>query len=469
MIGHSLADVDPDAVCIDGTAASVAVYKNPTPSNDWLVTLGPGSGGTFDICIGTNYCSKFGSVTIPGMPPPPIKPPANVSLQPVGPQSLDPTENPTFHGFNHAIVELCDFSLLLGSGNLSTEGTGRCPLPGTCCAQPMAFFRGRKILAAALKKLASLGMSSATSVLVTGVTWGGTAVILNIDYIAEQLKTLAPNAGKVRGLPVDAIQPRITKACQVPGAPTCSPAPWLDDALFNLDQLAKLTEHASPACLARNRANASRCLYASEALPEVNTPLFLLQQLTATWTMQVLLDGQPDPGSILQVQGSVRGPSYNCAQYPDLCNPAIVSQYIVPAQQQVLAAAANHAGFLHGCYLGSYLYSGMADPATGKTRGIWHTIEIGGVTMQQAVAAWWSAGQGDAAAGQLYADSVWNASGVPPNPINQCPSTSTSTDLQRHPAAVFGPDLHSQHGPPPVPNYTSRFMTNPSCRCMPWY
>ena len=479
MIGHSLEDIDPQAVCIDGTPASVAVFKNPVASTDWLISLGPGSGGTFNICIGKSYCSKFGSVSIPGVPPAPPKPPANVSLQAVGPQSLDPVENPTFHSFNHAMLDLCDFTLLMGSGNLSIKGSGNCPLPGTCCAQPVATFRGRNILSASLKKLAALGMASATSILFTGVTWGGTAVILNLDFIASELKTLAPNAKKVRGLPVDAIQPRITKACNAPKAlppavAACSPKPWLDDALFNLDHLANLTAHASPGCLAKNAANASRCLYAAQELEFVKTPLFLLQQLTATWTMQVLMDGTPNPKSILQVQGSVRGPSYNCAQYSDFCPPPIVGEYIVPAQQQVLAAAANHAGFLHGCYLGVYLYSGMNTRTPGKIKGIWRIIKIGGKTIQQAITDWWEADDGDAAASKLYADTVWNASGLPPKTVNLCPPQSSerwwNTTLAARPdAAFFGPGVHGQRGPPPVPNYTSRFMTNPTCRCMPWY
>ena len=50
------------------------------------------------------------------------------------------------------------------------------------------------------------------------------------------------------------------------------------------------------------------------------------------------------------------------------------------------------------------------------------------------------------------ADSVWNASGVPP------PGAGA-----RH--------VHNLGAgkAPPVPWYTSRFFTNPTCRGFPWY
>ena len=46
-----------------------------------------------------------------------------------------------------------------------------------------AHFNGRKILAASLKRLAPLGLTSATDVVLCGVTFGGTAAILNADFI----------------------------------------------------------------------------------------------------------------------------------------------------------------------------------------------------------------------------------------------------------------------------------------------
>ena len=66
-----------------------------------------------------------------------------------------------------------------------------CPIAGTCCAKPSMAFRGRRILAAAIKRLAALGMSGAEEVLLTGVGFGGTSAILNADFFAEQLKLVA--------------------------------------------------------------------------------------------------------------------------------------------------------------------------------------------------------------------------------------------------------------------------------------
>ena len=53
-------------------------------------------------------------------------------------------------------------------------------------------FRGQSILKASIAKLVALGMAKATHVLLTGVVWSGTAVVLHADAIGVLLKAALP-------------------------------------------------------------------------------------------------------------------------------------------------------------------------------------------------------------------------------------------------------------------------------------
>ena len=195
MEAHSLS-TDPSAVCIDGSTPSVYAYTAPpssgSASTTWVLLLGATS-VAFDICISAAHCAQFGKhpplPAVPGLPPPP-PPPAKPPPPPIpleqGPQSRNCSINPDWCRANHASIPLCDFTLGLSDREDIVEGTG-CPLPGSCCAKPTMAWRGRRVLAAALAKLSTLGLAEATDVLVTGVGWAGTAAILNAEWLHQQV------------------------------------------------------------------------------------------------------------------------------------------------------------------------------------------------------------------------------------------------------------------------------------------
>jgi hypothetical protein len=93
-------------------------------------------------------------------------------------------------------------------------------------------------------------------------------------------------------------------------------------------------------------------------LSTIQTDLFAVNQMVATWDVQCAYEGQPS-GNILQVACSERGnyfkDQYTCVQYPDLCNPAIISAWWAPAQNEYIsiyqtASAKNKnggGGFFH--------------------------------------------------------------------------------------------------------------------------
>eukprot|EP01051_Picozoa_sp_SAG22_P008057 SAG22_NODE_594_length_8738_cov_20.249219_5_plen_111_part_00 len=110
---------------------------------------------------------------------------------------------------------------------------------------------------------------------------------------------------------------------------------------------------------------------------------------------------------------------------------------------------------MHSCYLGSYFNENFGTTSPTELPraegGVWNQIEIGGVTMQQAIAKWWALGDGASETVWSH-DGGWNATNtVPPTP----------------PPAVAA--VMSAAPTPVVPWYSNHYMTNPSCRGYPWY
>ena len=75
--------------------------------------------------------------------------------------------------------------------------------------------------------------------------------------------------------------------------------------------------------------------------------------------------------------------------------------------------------------------------------------------MQQAISEWWALPMGTA--GKFYGDVAWNAAGTPPG-RGESSETSDGSSV-----------ANDKSGTPVVPWYTSKWMSNPSCRGYPWY
>ena len=222
----------------------------------------------------------------------------------------------------------------------------------------------------------------------------------------------------------------------------------------------------------------------------VKTPVFLVQEFPSVWDTQCLFDGGVTPGSILQVSCSSRDAMYDCAQYSDLCPKTLVQDFFVPVQKQYvsqtvssgLSTRAGSGGFFHGCYVGAYFFGAYAKnytecypPPCNGTRvttpmkGIWEEIAVGGVTMRAAITSWW---QGAATAAPVWhVDSFWDPDGLPPNGSAFATEVTEPVEARRRLLDDgFGRQRrNARRGPPPVPWYVSRYMTNPSCRGFPWY
>ena len=339
-------------------------------------------------------------------------------------------------------------------------------------------FRGIRIIEASLKKLAAIGgLNRATSVVLTGFSHGGTMALLHADRIGASLRRMnsADGLQHFGVVPADAAHP-LYRSLWGTKFPSLSKG-WYAAALQANAALSNATAAVSDGCKAKHPATEQwRCLFANEAMAFVQSPLFLVQQIPAVWDLQCALDGLPS-GNILQVGCSTHNESMltltKCVQYPDRCDPAVVAKFMVPLQRQQLREFAESAiatkpttgQFFHHCYLGAYFEEAFGTTNESKVPrafdSVWNQISIDGLTMREAIDTWWLSATSTngtrslriSARGEkkplslLHADTPWD-------PTRKAPEYRAPWTGKKD---------------PPVPWWTSRFMSNPSCQGYPWY
>ena len=214
------------AVCINGCPASVrAAVRDP---NLWVITLGslsaPGGAGW---CLTPEACAweanqpwnstdnkKADPFCFSTAPPP-------APLSNGGLQNADCNENPVFCKASHAMISDCDLAMWMGDGVTlyhGKNGDGNGTFNGSVNNQPASWvpgsttmhFQGQSILRESITKLASLGMSKATHVLVTGFVWSGTGLVYHADTIGDLIKAAVPSLQVFKVLPVDAVHPKFS-------------------------------------------------------------------------------------------------------------------------------------------------------------------------------------------------------------------------------------------------------------------
>jgi hypothetical protein len=295
LTNYPLLSVDKDAKCIGGTDPGVQVWVNPKPTTQWVITLGsvsPGLGSW--MCTSEATCAQFAKPpTTPAPPPTPVGPwvPAGGTASAPGlaegMQSQNCTVNPLFCTANQVVIAACDFSLFLGSGTVDAvyvEKNASDPSDPGHNVTVKVQFNGRKILAASLKRLAPLGLSKATDVILCGVTFGGTALILNADYIGTQLKALAPKLTRYKAVAVDGNHPQYGTGLamsrnvhQDPAKP--SEDSWLTSAFKFVSEFSNVKTNLPVGCVAAHPGHPELCLYTDKSLAYVKTPIFVVQQM----------------------------------------------------------------------------------------------------------------------------------------------------------------------------------------------
>ena len=293
---------------------------------------------------------------------------------------------------------------------------------------------------------------------------------------AAELRRALPGLERFKVLPVDALHPRYFSTIWMAWGNFFADT-WMTPALQFLANVTggpagKPASPALQACIDPAGGNSGlplwECLYLNASLPHVASPLFLVQQLGAVWDSQCMFEGVAPTENLMQAQCSKSSSTYKnyytCVQYPDLCAASIVANFSIPLQREYSAYAntsvvAGNGYFLHSCYQGVYSMSGRGNTS------VWNIISIGGVTLREAVSAWWASGNASAPA--LHHDCYWNASGVPP--AEDVEEGRSAAPAPYHSYGGGRSGASDDLGAPIVPPWTSRYFCNPTCRGFPWY
>ena len=130
------------------------------------------------------------------------------------------------------------------------------------------------------------GLAGATDVLVTGGSAGGLAVYLHADHIAGRLPGARVKALADGGFFLD--------------HPTLSGVPYAHMVFSRGFKLWNSTGGVNAACVAANKGQEERCIFAQHTLPHVATPLYVLEGMYDPWQLDKLvqLSGGPAPATV---------------------------------------------------------------------------------------------------------------------------------------------------------------------------
>jgi len=242
------------AICNDG---SPAVYYFEPGYGDgakrWVISL---RGGWY---CNAAPCSGRPSYLMTSLDSP------EIWVAPEGLLSNDSIQNPDFYNANHVMIHYCSSDLW--SGNKTRPGP-----------QGPFHFRGRKIFRSVIRDLMNKSAPNlteqGTEILLQGGSAGGVGVMVNLDWLAEQL----PSA-KVRGFNDGGWIPFETRFTS-----------FIEESIFKGVRTWKGGPDKD--CAIANRKNKSSC-YISTVLPYLKTPIFVQQSQRDPFFPYAWLDHTP--------------------------------------------------------------------------------------------------------------------------------------------------------------------------------
>jgi hypothetical protein len=386
--------------CLDGSP--YGIYWSPGTGNgttNWMVYF-QGGGWCYSEadCYGRSKGSLGSSTKW-----------AKTSNPMGGLMSDDCTANPQFCTWNKVWMPYCDGNSF--SGQLT---------------EPVSFygnnlyFRGHYNMRAAFNAImtdvvkAPVPYSQAADIMLTGCSAGGLSTYLHADYVAANF--IKPN----RPSPPGQSRPGYYGAVPVSGF--FLDAPNVDGQHIYRDEIQvinALSNASAPggtndACLAANPgSNAWKCNMAPYVYQYITTPIFPLNSAYDSWQTGCILTSEPVSNlNNTQVNGNCSAVPgwYNCSKSEEACTPAQISAGYNPYRAQFIAAmnATNTAGkrgnggFINSCHTHCEGQGGGYD-----------TYAIGGITMQQAVTAWWNSAGTAPAVSNWHWDCQYTTTGAP--------------------------------------------------------
>ena len=383
--------VDRGAVCLDGSPPAIyfrAANSTAEPGAEtrWVLYF---KGGGW--CYDEADCASRSRTTLG----------SSHGLSPMdaggagGPLTLDPAANPTFANANHVHIMYCD------GGSFSGDKSEPIDVNGT-----KLFFRGRRILDAVLDFLkVDHGLAMATEVLLSGGSAGGLSTFLHADYVRSQFgQEVMFGAAPVSGffLLHDTAQ-------------GLNVYPARMQYVYDMMNSSGAVNQRCRATVAP--AEAWKCIFANYSYAHTQTPMFPLQSSVDAWQMGAIfdLDGAGAAGCTKTVLAP-GGSSHQLQNCTELQRRA-VAQY----QRDFLADLKASASFDKPGN-GGYVESCIEHVAAQGTA--FNTFRNGasGLTMQQALTAWWESGLTAPAASHWQLPCMLHPSGA----FGQCNPTCTA-------------------------------------------
>ncbi|XP_024627184.1 pectin acetylesterase 5 [Medicago truncatula] len=239
------------ALCLDGTAPGYHFQKGfGSGSRNWLLHL---EGGGW--CNSISSCS-YRKTTALGS--------SNYMDTPVpfsGILSSVPSQNPDFFNWNKVKIRYCDGASFAGHPESEPKGSG-------------LFFRGQIIWEAIMNELLSIGMSKAKQALLSGCSAGGLATLIHCDNFRQ----LLPKEATVKCL---ADAGFFLDEKDIAGNST------MKSFYHDVVQLQGVAKSLHKECLAKMEP--SKCLFPSEILKNIKTPVFLVHPAYDFWQIHNIL------------------------------------------------------------------------------------------------------------------------------------------------------------------------------------
>ena len=324
-----------------------------------------------------------------------------------GPVGADPRENPSFAHFNRVIVWYCD------GGSFTGDLTEPIVINGS-----KVWFRGRRNRDAVLGYLREEhGLGAATDVLVSGGSAGGLSAYIHADYIRSTLlpvntSTPSDTTPFLASTSFSASTTRLNTAAR--NATLKFRAAPVSGFFLNHRTMTGEAKHEADMRYVFNMMNSSggvnracaaayspvgeewRCIFANESWSYSATPTFPINSAIDAYQLSDILEfnGSRYCAGLNVGVPVVPGPQMSNCSTQEL---AVVARYekdfLHDLQSSPAFSRAGSGGFIESC----------VEHCLGMAAG-WCAVSDphSGVTIQQAVSAWWDAPDGDPAAGHWH-------------------------------------------------------------------
>jgi STAM-binding protein len=248
--------------------------------------------------------------------------------------------------------------------------------------QPI-FFRGARVLDALIEAAAGLSASTpllqASRVVLSGCSAGAASAFIHADYVRDKLLLMGGRPSDYRVVPISGI---FLDAPSVTGASVYADQMRAAFAMQNASG-----GRLNSACLAANVGAEWKCSFAHHNYgAHISSPVFVLNSLYDSWAIPCILAAEPAASGAAGNCSAAPGWAA-CGWNPGACDAGQLASYRAYGKTfaSTLSATAAYSKPGNGGFLGSCVLHCEAQQRA------WKELEIGGISMRDAVAAWMEA------------------------------------------------------------------------------